>query len=314
MSKKQLSYTMFTEKFRPDKVSNVIMPATYKTFFKKLVDDQEVPNLLLYSSYPGSGKTSLAKALVEDIDADSLFINMSEDSGIDVIRTDARRFASGKSLNRKKKIIIMDEIDGSNGNTQKALRGFLEEFQNNCRVIATCNYINRITPPLRSRFQEFDFNMNTQEHREEMIPKVIGRVSDILKYEKIEFDKEAIEMLVSEKFPDIRKIYNVLQQYSKMSGIIDKNILNFVSVDEQLYNMILTKKFTSARKFILENGYNFEDLYTDFYKNLVPKIPDLIGQLKAIGILADWQFKSTMSANKEIAFAACLTELVGVVG
>lgn len=314
MSKKQLSYTMFTEKFRPDKVSNVIMPKTYKAFFKKLVDDQEVPNLLLHSSYPGSGKTSLAKALVEDIDADSLFINMSEESGIDVIRTDARRFASGKSLNRKKKIIIMDEIDGSNGNTQKALRGFLEEFQNNCRVIATCNYVNRITPPLRSRFQEFDFNMNTQEHREEMIPEVINRVISILKYEKIEFDKESIEMLVSEKFPDIRKIYNVLQQYSKMSGIIDKNILNFVSVDEQLYNMILTKKFTSARKFILENGYNFEDLYTDFYKNLVPKIPDLIGQLKAIGILADWQFKSTMSANKEIAFAACLTELVVVVG
>lgn len=314
MSKKQLSYTMFTEKFRPDKVSSVIMPATYKTFFKKLIDDQEVPNLLLHSSYPGSGKTSLAKALVEDIGADSLFINMSEDSGIDIIRTDARRFASGKSLNRKKKIIIMDEIDGASQNTtQKALRGFLEEFQNNCRVIATCNYVNRIFPALRSRFQEFDFNMNTQEHREEMIPKVVGRVKEILKFEKIEFDCEAVEMLVTEKFPDIRKVYNVLQQYSKMSGIIDKNILNFVSVDEQLYNMILTKKFTAARKYVLENGYNFEDLYSDFYKNLVPRIPEMVGQLRAIGILADWQYKSTLSANKEIAFAACLTELVGVV-
>jgi hypothetical protein len=109
MAKKQLSYTIFTEKYRPDNVSGILMPTPYKNFFMKLVEEKEVPNLLLHSSYPGSGKTSLAKALCEDIGADSLYINMSEDSGIDVIRNDARRFASGKSLNKKKKIIIMDE-------------------------------------------------------------------------------------------------------------------------------------------------------------------------------------------------------------
>jgi DNA polymerase III delta prime subunit len=314
MSKKQLSYTLFTEKFRPENVSGILMPNIYKTFFNKLVEEKEVPSLLLYSSYPGSGKTSLAKALVEDIDADFLYINMSEDSGIDTIRNDARRFASGKSLNKKKKIIICDELDGANINTsQKALRGFLEEFHNNCRIIATCNYVNKIIPALRSRFQEFDFNMNTQEFRKEMIPKVISRICGLMKLERIEFDPEAIKMLVEEKYPDIRKIYNILQQYSKMCGMIDKNILNFVSVDEQLYQLILNKKFTSSRQYILDNGYNFDDLFTDFYTNLVPKVDDKIKQCQMIISIGEWQYKAALSLNKEIAFMAMLVELMEIV-
>lgn len=312
MSKKSLSYTLFTEKFRPETVNDVLVPNIYKKFFKKIVSENEVPNLLLYSSFPGSGKTSMAKALCEDIGADYLYINMSEDSGIDVVRNDARRFASGKSLNKKKKIIILDEIDGANPNSLKALRGFIEEFHNNCRFIATANYVNKIIPALRSRFQEFDFNMNVQDLRKEMIPKVVSRVCGLLTLEKIEFDKEAIALLVEDKYPDIRKVYNVLQQYSKMSGIIDKNILNYVSVDEKLYELVLEKQFTKARQYVLDNGYNFDDLYQDFYKNLVPKISDKLIQCQAILVIGEWQFKSNFSQDKEIAFAAMLISLMGV--
>ena len=312
MSKKSLSYTLFTEKFRPDTVNDVLIPNVYKKFFKKIVSENEVPNLLLYSSFPGSGKTSMAKALCEDIGAASLYINMSEDSGIDVIRNDARRFASGKSLNKKKKIIILDEICGASAGSLKALKGFIEEFHNNCRFIATANYVNKIPPPLRSRFQEFDFNMNSQEFRKEMIPKVVARVSALMTLEKIEFDKDAIQMLVEDKYPDIRKIYQVLQQYSKMSGMIDKNILNYVSVDEQLYNLVLEKQFTKARQYVLDNGYNFDDLYSDFYKNFVPKIPDKLIQCQAILIIGEWQYKSNFSQDKEIAFCAMLISLMGV--
>jgi DNA polymerase III delta prime subunit len=206
--------------------------------------------------------------------------------------------------------IVTHNCDGANHTTQKACRGFLEEFHNNCRVIATCNYVNKIIPALRSRFQEFDFNMNSQEYRQEMIPKVIGRVCGVLKAERIEYDPEAITSLVDEKFPDIRKVYNVVQQYAKMYGLIDKNVLNFVAVDDQLYKLILQQKFTAARQFVLDSGYNFEDVYVDLYRNFVPLIPDKVKQCQAIILIADYQHKSTNSLDKEIPFAALLSELV----
>ncbi len=309
MSKKQLSYTLFVEKYRPISVKDVIMPTSYRNAFLKMVEEGEVQNLLLYSSYPGSGKTSLAKAICNDIDADYIYINASEDSGIDVLRTDIRRFASGRSINGKKKIVILDELDGSKG-LQPGLRGAMEEFHNTCRFIATCNHVNKIIPPLRSRFQEFDFNMNIQTLREEMIPKVVKRISLILNVEKIEFDVSAIEELVETKYPDIRKIYTMIQQYSNMYGIIDRNILNFSESDEKLYELILSKKFTAARQYILDNGYDFDSLYTDFYKNLIPKIKNKNSQLAAIRAIGEWNYRSAFCTDKEIPFATMLLEIM----
>lgn len=311
MSKKQLSYTLFTEKYRPDSVSGVLMPGNYRRAFQKFVKDGEVPNLLLYSSYPGSGKTSLAKALCNDIDAHSLYFNMSEDSGIDVLRNDIRRFASGKSLDGKKKIVILDELDQSNSqNLQKGLRGFIEEFQNVCRFIATCNHVNKVIPPLRSRFQEFDFNMNSESIRKEMIPKVFERVLGMLKAERIEHDPDIVRKLVEEKFPDIRKIFTLIQQYSSMNGIVDINIFNFAGVDEQLYEYILNGKFTMARKFIAESGYNYDDLYGEFYRNLIPKLPP--GQIQALitRVIGEWNYKAALCTDKEIPLMACVAEIM----
>lgn len=310
---KQLSYTLFVEKFRPKNVEAVLLPNKYKNFFRTAVKNGEVANLLLHSSYPGSGKTSLAKALCSDIGADYMYINVSEDSGIDILRNEIRRFASGKSLNGKKKIVILDELDGAKTkNIQDALRGFIEEFQNKCRFIATCNYVNKIISPLRSRFQEFDFNMNTLEVRKEMIPKVIAYVIGLLKYEKITYDADAIKMLVEEKYPDIRKVYNLLQQYSAMNGHIDKNILNFVSVDDQFYQLLLEKKLKSARQYILDSGYDLDEMYSDLYNNFLNKIDDKNKEAQVIIILADYQKWSGQVADKELHFAACMAEIMGV--
>lgn len=308
--KKQLSYTLFTEKYRPEHVREVVMPANYKKTFLKFVQDGEIPNILLYSSYPGSGKTSLAKALCNDIDANYLYFNMSEDSGIDVLRNDIRRFAAGKSLDGKKKIVILDELDGGSGNLYKAFRGFLEEFQNVCRFVATCNHINKIPAPLRSRFQEFDFNMNTEILKKEMIPKVIERILGMLKFENIEFDQEIVKKLIEDTFPDIRKIYTLIQQYSSMNGIIDRNIFNFTSVDEQLYEYILNGKYTLARKFILESGYNFDDLYTEFYRNLVPKLSPVSLQIGVTRIIGEWNYKSALCTDKELPLMACVADMM----
>lgn len=310
---KQLSYTLFTEKFRPQKIDAILLPKKYKNFFQSVVKDKEVPNLLLYSSYPGSGKTTTAKAICKELDADYIYINVSKDSGVDVLRSDISKFATGKSLSGKKKIVILDELDGGSLNIQKALRGFIEEFQNKCRFIATCNYHSKIIEPLRSRFQEFDYNMNTQEIRKEMIPKVISYCYNILKLESITFDEQAISSLVEEKYPDIRKVYNILQQYSKMnSKHIDKNVLNFKVSDEKLYEYILQKKLSSARQHVLDTGLDLEGIYSDLYNNFLDKIDDKTKQAQIILILASYQTNSVNVFDKELNFAACMVEIMGV--
>ena len=309
MSKK-LSYTLFTEKYRPENVNGMLLPDSYKKFFLALVKDEEIPNLLLFSSTPGSGKTSIAKAICNEIDADYLYINISSESGIDTLRIDIARFASGKNVSGKKKIVICDEFDGSTPKLQMAMRASMEEFHNSCRFILTCNYVNKIIPALRSRLMEYDFNMNSKDIREEMIPKVSKRLKMVLKNEEIDYDDEAVEKLAESLYPDIRKMYGVLQQYSKQNGIIDKNIFNFESVDDQFYDMILNKKFTLARQFMLDSGYNYNDMYSDLYTNFVPMISDKSKQGQIILIIADWQYKSSFSTNPEIPFSAMLFELM----
>ena len=164
------------------------------------------------------------------------------------------KVASRRKINGMKQIVILDECDGASAQLMKGLRSAIEEFHNSCRFILTCNNVNSIIPPLRSRCQEFNFNMNKEEFRNEMIPKVVKRVGLVLKSESIEFDQEAVDLLVKERYPDIRKIYGILQQYSKMNGLIDKNVLNFVDVDDKLYELVLTKKLTLARQYILDAG------------------------------------------------------------
>ena len=307
-----MSYTLFTEKYRPGKVDEMLLPKEFKTFFKELVKDGEIPNLLLHSSTPGTGKTSIAKALCSEIDADYLYINASSENGIDTIREDVSRFASGKSLSGKKKIVIFDEGEQLSFAAQKAVLAMIEKYQNTCRFILTCNYVNKVIPAARSRFQEFNFDMNSKEIREEMLPKVVKRLGQVLTFEKIEFDNDALTQVAETLYPDLRKMYGLLQQYSKMYGCIDKNVLEYDSVDTELYNLIMAKKFTSARQFVLDAGYNFDDLYGDLYHNLLPLIDDMGKKAQIILLIADYQYKSAFSNDKEIPFAALLLEIVSI--
>jgi DNA polymerase III delta prime subunit len=310
--KKQLSYTLWTEKYRPEKVKDMLLPSNYTKFFKELVKDGEVPNLLLYSSTPGTGKTSIAKALCNEIDADYLYINASSENGIDTIREDVSRFASGKSLSGKKKIVIFDEGEQLSFAAQKAILAMFEKYQNTCRFILTCNYVNKVIPAARSRFQEFDFNMNTKEIREEMIPKVTKHLKGALKFESVEYNDSVVERLVEDYYPDIRKMYGVLQQYSKMNGVVDENIFNFETIDSELYQLILNKKFTQARQFVLDAGYNLDDMYSNLYQNLLPLIEDINIRAQVILLIADYQYKSAFSNDKEIPFAALLLEMMQI--
>jgi len=305
-------FSLWVEKYRPQKIDHAILPKEYRKFFKKIVKTGDIPNLLLYSSSPGTGKTTIAKAICIEAGVDYLYINASKDTGIDVLRTTITKYASGKSLSGKKKVVILDEVDGSSATSfQAALRAFIEEFHNSCRFILTCNYVNKIISPLRSRCQEFDFNVTTKELKEELSPKISERLQKILTTEEVTYSDVVVDKLVDQLFPDIRKMLSVLQQYSTISGNIDDNIFKYESVDEEFYEFIINKQFIKARQFVIDSGYNLDELYTAIYRNLVPRLPKE-KQGQAVLAIAEWQYRSAFSADKEIPFAAMLLELINI--
>jgi replication factor C small subunit len=315
MSKKQLSYTLWVEKYRPDSVNRVLLPPKVKNFFLKLVEEGEIPNLLLYSSSPGVGKTTIAKALVHDIKVDHIYINMSLESGIDTLRNRIAKFATSYSMFGEnqggKKICILDEFDGSTPALQAAMRGFMEEFQDSCRFILTCNYATKIIEPLKSRCQEIDFNMMDIKSQESLKPIIIKRLVGMLKNENIEFKPDTIVKIVDTFYPDIRKMINLLQHYSKTSGIIDSGIFDVAKVDVEFYEMVLNKKLTNARKYVIERNYNFSEMYRNLFDNLVPMM-EKSKQAPCILVIAEYMYRDAFVIDKEVNFAACLLEIMGV--
>lgn len=309
--KKQLKFSLWTFKYQPQIVSHMVLPARLKTFFLNVVKEGEIPNLLLYSSSPGVGKSTIAKALCEEINAEYLYINISKDRGIDTLRSRIDKFASVMTLDNKKKIVIMDEFDGATIELQKAMRASIEEFQDYCRFIFTCNYYTQIKDPIKSRCQEIDFNFSNEEIQKEMKPKIVQRLKGILKSEKIEFDDEIIELLVDKKYPDIRKMIQLLQDYSKQYGIINKEILKTKKIDEEFYQLILNKKLTAARKYIIEKSYNYDEMYRELFDNLIPILPNK-SKGQAILLIAEYMYRNNFVIDKEINFTACMLEIIGV--
>lgn len=315
MKSKRLSYTLFVEKYRPEHVKEVILPKGIKNFFLTLVQEKEIPNLLFYSSSPGCGKSSMAKALVNDIKSDYIYINMSLESGIDTLRSRISKFATSYSMFGEneggKKICILDEFDGSTPALQAAMRGFMEEFQDSCRFILTCNYITKIIEPLKSRCQQIDFNMMDIKSQQECKPLILSRLLGILKNEKIEFKQETIQKIVDMFYPDVRRMINLLQQYSKKNGIIDSGIFDVEKVDIEFYQMILKKKLTDARKYIIERNYNCSEMYRNLFDNFVPLL-EKPKQAPIILIIAEYMWRDSAGAlDKEINLTACIIEIMG---
>jgi replication factor C small subunit len=311
---RRFNFTLWVEKYRPINIKSTLLPQKVKSTFNSYIEKGEVPNLLLYSSSPGVGKTTTAKALASDIGADYIYINTSSESGIDTLRTRISKFATTMSILDgvpKKKIAILDEFDGSTINLQNGLRAAIEEFHDSCRFIFTCNYITKIIEPLKSRCQMVDFNMTEASIISEMKPLVIKRLQTILKNEMVEFDQAVIAKLVEVFYPDIRKMLNLLQQYAETNKVIDSNIFMFSSVDNELYDLILNKKLTAARKFIIERNYNYSELYRSLFDNLVPKLPKET-QGQAILTIASWHRDCTMIIDPEIHFVGCLLELISI--
>ena len=300
---------LWVEKYRPSKVGDCILPDAIKSTFQEYVNRKEIPNLLL-SGTAGVGKTTIAKALCEEVGCDYIIINGSDESGIDILRTKIKNYASSVSLMGGRKVIIIDEADYLNPNsTQPALRGAIEEFASNCSFIFTCNFKNRIIDPIHSRCTVIDFKLNGNKAK--MASAFMKRVEWILSQEDIKYDKEVVAAIIMKHFPDNRRILNELQRYS-VSGVIDKGILSSVS-DVQLTALtkaLKDKDFAGARKWVTNNLDNdparlYRSLYDTLYEQLAPQsVPQLVL------LLAKYQYQSAFVADHEINLMACLTEIM----
>jgi len=303
---------LWVEKYRPKYIDDCILPQETKKIFLDFVNNKEIPNLLLCGT-SGVGKTTVAKSLCNELGADFIFINGSEERNIDTLRVKIKQFASTVSLtvDGGPKIVILDEADYLNPqSTQPALRGFIEEFSKNCRFIFTCNYKNRIIQPLHSRCSVIDFTIQATQ-KPQIATGIFQRIRQILTDEKVEYNEKVVVEVVNKFFPDFRRMLNEIQKYSA-SGKIDSGILANLDDEslKELLNFIKEKEFSKMRKWVALNIHNdpqtiyrkiYDSFFTKFENNRVPQ---------AIIILSDYTYKSAFVADQEVNMVACLTELM----
>ena len=299
---------LWVEKYRPQTIEDCILPDAQKKDFRVMLDRGEIQNMLLCGG-AGMGKTTIARALCNELETDYIIINGSEESGIDVLRTKIKQFASAVSFSGRPKVVILDEADYLNPNsTQPALRAFIEEFSNNCRFIFTCNFKNRIIPPLHSRCAVVEFKIG-KDDRAQIAAGFFKRVLEILRNENIEFDKKAVAKVIEKHFPDYRRVLNELQKYSA-SGTINEGILASVS-DANMHDLVAClkdKDWKKMRNWVVNNQDNDPaGLFRKIYDTLIERV-STVPQL--VLLLADYQYKAAFCADQEINLVACLTEIM----
>ena len=307
-----MSDFIWVEKYRPQTIEDCILPDSIKKTFQDFLNTGEIPNMLL-AGPPGVGKTTVAKALCNELGADFYVINGSDEGRfLDTVRNNAKNFASTVSLSSeaKHKVIIIDEADNTGNDVQLLLRAFIEEFAGNCRFIFTCNYKNKILEPLHSRCAVVEFNIKGKE-KQEIAAKFFQRLLYILDKEKVEADKKVLVELINKHFPDWRRVLNECQRYS-VSGKIDTGILaafSDVAVNDLLKNL-KEKNFSEVRKWVVSNMDNetsmlLRRIYDSLYGALVSSsIP------AAVLIIAKYQYQMAFVADQEINLLAALTEIM----
>lgn len=300
---------LWVERYRPKKIEDVILPDRIKKNLKKQVKNKSIPNMLLTGS-AGVGKTTVARALLEEVGADYIVINGSLDAGIDVIRNDVNQFASSVSFSGGRKYVIFDEADQLSAGVQKALRAFTEKFADSCGFIFTCNYKARIIEPLHSRLPEIEFSF-TEEETPEIAMQFYKRCIAILDKENIEYDKKVISELVIKYFPDFRRVIGELQKNSA-SGKIDESIFSSIHDVEmsEIFNLLKTKNFDGMRTWCAVNST--QD-YAQTFRKIYDSASKYVKSSSMPGLivtLSEYTDKHTRAIDPEINMAAFLTEIM----
>jgi len=301
---------LWVEKYRPQKVADTILPTKLKETFQKIIDGGELPNML-FTGTAGLGKTTVAKAMCNELNCDFILINGSEEGNIDTLRTKIKQFASSVSLSSDFKVVILDEADYLNPqSTQPALRGFIEEFSSNCRFILTCNFKNRIIEPLHSRCGVYEFNTSKKDLAP-IASQFMKRCQYILEEEGISYTQMAVADLIMKFAPDWRRVINELQRYS-VNGNIDAGIVNVVSDKnyDDLFSYLKNKDFKKMRSWVVNNiDTDASAIFRAIYDKMAEKVaPQSIPQL--VLILGDYQYKNAFVADHELNVVACLTEVM----
>ena len=301
---------LWVEKYRPHTIADTILPESLKKTFQTFVNQKNIPNLLLTGT-AGVGKTTVARAMLEELECDYLIVNGSlEGRSIDLLRNEIANFASSVSFSGGRKYVIIDEADYLGRELQPALRNFMEDLSSNCGFIFTCNFKSKIIAPLHSRCSVIDFKLN-KDDRVKVAAQFMKRLQQILKTENVKYDNAVVAEVLKKYFPDWRRVLNELQRYAA-TGAIDTGILAGMNDEtmEQLVGYLKTKNFTAIRKWIGENpDVSIDELFKKFYDTASEKmtpasIPDLVT------ILADHQYKSAFVANQEINLASCMVQIM----
>lgn len=300
---------IWTERYRPQLISDCVLPVSIKKQFAEIASAGEIPNMML-SGGPGTGKTTIARALCNELKVDWIIINTSEETGIDTLRTKIKNFASTASFSDSGKCIILDEFDYASPNLQAGLRSAMEGFSKTCSFILTCNFPNRIIEPLHSRTVHIPFEIKKDE-QVALQASFFKRICDILENEKIEYDKRAVITLIQKFYPDNRKVLGQLQQYSR-AGVIDAGILTDLQevTIETLIKAIKSKQFKEVRQWCAENaGNDLSNLYSRLYRVLKDHVePKSIPE--AILVLEDYQRYDSTVPDRELHIAALAVQLM----
>ena len=299
---------LWVEKYRPRKIADTILPDSLKQVFQKIVDTGELPNML-FTGTAGLGKTTVAKALCDELELDYILINGSEEGNIDTLRTKIKQFASSISLQGGYKVVILDEADYLNPqSTQPALRGFIEEFSNNCRFLLTCNFKNRIIEPLHSRCGVYEFNTSKKDMIT-LCEQFMARAEYILRQENVDYDKQTVVNLIMKHAPDWRRILNELQRQS-MVGIVASGSTDHTGSFDSLFTYLKDKDFKRMRQWVSNNiDTDASAIFRGIYDRMSDKVePQSIPQL--VLILADYQYKNAFVADHELNVVACMTEIM----
>ena len=300
---------LWVEKYRPMHIQDCILPESVKKQFQQFIAKGEVPNLLL-SGTAGTGKTTIARALCTELNCDYIVINGSDEGRqIDTLRTKIKQFASAVSFEGKTKVVILDEADYMNRDSvQPALRGFIEQFAENCRFIFTCNYSNRLIDPLHSRTTVIDFKLAPSD-RPVLASKFLKRMEFILTNEGVEYNQRVLAELLNKHFPDYRRVLNELQRYS-VGGVIDEGILsNFQEVNAKaLIEGLREKDWRKMRQWVANNvDTDPQAIFRQIYDILLPEVKS---PARLVLDIADYQYKSAFVADQEINLLAALTEIM----